>query len=576
MGEYTDQLKKTNPDAYKKLSGILAGGEKANDWQAQIFTPLDTSKIKSYSPEETKEWFKSVQVPEVVTDGDSGQQYVVGYHTEVKPTDKFPKDVQPTYNTSGEDVIVTGYTKPAGTINGMPITATFDASGKPTGFTGDQSLRNWVSDNQSYGGQWDASGKPIPHQYVSSSGSFVSNFLSSDLGKIATVVAMAYGVPVVAAALEIPAAAATAALNVGTSVAKGVPLDQAIESAAKSAAVNMAGAEVSSASSPEFLKAGLSPDQAATASNIAGQVTKTAITGGDPLQALISGGVGAGVGAITSQIEGFSDMSKSQQAAVNSAVSKSLQGKDPTLGLVNAALNEGVKAAQEYKPSATVSTEDTTTTDKTITAAGVDESYLKNLSPDELARYKASQATEYVPGTAKLPAQDLGATQENTDEYQKNLQNIWDAGGFTSQWKPTQSGGHTYKSDDGSTITLDDKGAVSGYTEAKPGMLLSDLKSAAKTPAVSLSKPADVVTPAAKPDAAGLAALASQQQAPTPIEVANFQGDLSLSDPLDVGYFSNMGRKQTAQKDTQSQDGTVKIASGGYMDDLLELLHKRG
>lgn len=65
----------------------------------------------------------------------------------------------------------------------------------------------------------------------------------------------------------------------------------------------------------------------------------------------------------------------------------------------------------------------------------------------------------------------------------------------------------------------------------------------------------------------------AQQQQP---EVVKTSTPLSLESPLDVNYFGEQQQMQQPKKDTQSQDGTVKIASGGFMDDLLELLHKRG
>lgn len=221
----------------------------------------------------------------------------------------------------------------------------------------------------------------------------------------------------------------------------------------------------------------------------------------------------------------------------------------------------------------------------------VDESNLANLTPEELARYKATQEGATSP-LENVPAQDLGVTQENVDEYQKNLQDLWDAGGFATQWKPDEEGGHTYTADDGSTITLDASGNVVGYTEAAPGALLSDLKTTpAKptTPVVTPAAPAPAVRPGTNAAQAGILGLISQlqgmqgqqmaqqaQQQPQPTPVVETGPDFSLEGPLDVGYFGDWQRQKQAQKDTQSQDGTVKIASGGFMDDLLELLHKRG
>ena len=78
----------------------------------------------------------------------------------------------------------------------------------------------------------------------------------------------------------------------------------------------------------------------------------------------------------------------------------------------------------------------------------------------------------------------------------------------------------------------------------------------------------------------GLEGLASQLQnistqqkkEEEPIQVVKETPELSLAQPFDVNYFAGM---QQDQKLAQKDDGTVKIASGGYMDDLLELLYKR-
>lgn len=52
--------------------------------------------------------------------------------------------------------------------------------------------------------------------------------------------------------------------------------------------------------------------------------------------------------------------------------------------------------------------------------------------------------------------------------------------------------------------------------------------------------------------------------------------EFDLSSPLETDYFGQLMRQKQSQNTAQKQDGTVKIASGGFMDDLLELLNKRG
>lgn len=140
-----------------------------------------------------------------------------------------------------------------------------------------------------------------------------------------------------------------AAANAAVAVAHGADLGEAALAAGKGYAAGAIGAEVSSSLSPEFAASGdLTASQAATAARIAGNVAGTTVAGGDPLQALVNGGIGAGTSAVTSEIPGFADMSKGQQQAVNSIVSSTLKGKDPSQALVNEAIASGISAAQNY------------------------------------------------------------------------------------------------------------------------------------------------------------------------------------------------------------------------------------
>jgi hypothetical protein len=83
---------------------------------------------------------------------------------------------------------------------------------------------------------------------------------------------------------------------------------------------------------------------------VAGNAAGTAIAGGNPLNALISGGIGAGVGELTSQIPGFDSLPALAQTAIRNAMSSSLSsslmgGQQPTQANVNSALAAGQAAA---------------------------------------------------------------------------------------------------------------------------------------------------------------------------------------------------------------------------------------
>jgi hypothetical protein len=66
----------------------------------------------------------------------------------------------------------------------------------------------------------------------------------------------------------------------------------------------------------------------------------------------------------------------------------------------------------------------------------------------------------------------------------------------------------------------------------------------------------------------------AQQQAATlnqPVEVVQAGPQFDISQPLDVGFFGGYAQRK-ATNTTQAPQGTVKIASGGYLDDLLDAI----
>lgn len=67
-----------------------------------------------------------------------------------------------------------------------------------------------------------------------------------------------------------------------------------------------------------------------------------------------------------------------------------------------------------------------------------------------------------------------------------------------------------------------------------------------------------------------------QDAQPVATPVVETGPEFDISAPLETDYFGELMRQKQSQNTAQKDDGTVKIASGGFMDDLLELLHKRG
>jgi len=138
-----------------------------------------------------------------------------------------------------------------------------------------------------------------------------------------------------------PAAVALVSANAGASpenIAKNMVLAGVAENVAKYVA-------------PEVAQMTGSGNAGAVAGQAAGSATTAALTGKDPIQAAldatISGGVTAGTNEVLGQVEGYSDLTPTQQRAVSAAVSAELQGKDPTAALIQGAINIGKEKVQD-------------------------------------------------------------------------------------------------------------------------------------------------------------------------------------------------------------------------------------
>lgn len=66
----------------------------------------------------------------------------------------------------------------------------------------------------------------------------------------------------------------------------------------------------------------------------------------------------------------------------------------------------------------------------------------------------------------------------------------------------------------------------------------------------------------------------AQPTAPAPIPVVKTTNPFDIENPLETGYFGSQQQVQNQQKDTQKEDGTVKIATGGSIG-LPGLLRRR-
>lgn len=226
------------------------------------------------------------------------------------------------------------------------------------------------------------------------------------------------------------------------------------------------------------------------------------------------------------------------------------------------------------------------------------------LTEEQTKRYtdEFSKYLDSLQDGATIPpnygVQDLGITQENWQSFDQNLQQMLQEGRLPTQWKPGDNGAFTYTDDDGSTLTIDANGNITGYTEAPAGNLPGETPTGGPStagPSTGGTKPG--TTPTTKPPTTpttpttptiptipkpptataggtsgmnlmGLLALlgaegGGQSTAPTPPPTVDIGEQLDLEGALETNPFA---RKQTQPK----------MATGGSIDDLLAMLQQRG
>ena len=182
------------------------------------------------------------------------------------------------------------------------------------------------SGNTGFRVQFDSQGNPVFYTTGASSNDLANMFADSPLlGAVANVAAATFGGPVGVAALQ---------------AAQG----KDVEDILKAAALTYAGQGIGNA-----VTSGLTDTLGSTAANVLGNVAKTEVASGgkaDPVQALITGGIGAGTSAVLGEIPGFDNLDSGVQKAITQVVSSTLaNGGDLTpQALVNAAITAGKSA----------------------------------------------------------------------------------------------------------------------------------------------------------------------------------------------------------------------------------------
>ena len=147
-----------------------------------------------------------------------------------------------------------------------------------------------------------------------------------------------------------------------------------------------------------------------TGTNIVGNVAKSEITSGgkaDPLQALISGGLGAGANAIFGQIPGFEGLDSGTQGLIKTAVTSALKsGNKNPASLVSTALQAGMSQL----PNATNTPDQAATTTENSKFMESLAPYLGGSSsaPKTAAAAPTAQPTVGIDPMALLQAQMAG------------------------------------------------------------------------------------------------------------------------------------------------------------------------
>jgi len=149
---FQTRLQQSNPEAYNKIKNLAQytanenfGGQ-IQDYQVQLFTPLDTKSTGI--PKQLE--FTTPSGPITAID-DSGNPYTYTPQPQIKTPG--------VYAVSGEEGGVSGYSSEKPTyVNGVPVFASYDTSGKLTGYQGDPRVVTWLNGNSYAYGSWDANG----------------------------------------------------------------------------------------------------------------------------------------------------------------------------------------------------------------------------------------------------------------------------------------------------------------------------------------------------------------------------------------------------------------------------------
>jgi hypothetical protein len=333
-----------------------------------------------------------------------------------------------------------------------------------------------------------------------------------------------------------------------------------------------------------------------TVGNIAGQVagsaTTAALTGRDPIQAatnaLITGGITAGTSEVLGQVEGFSDLTPTQQRAVSAAVSAELQGKDPTAALIQGAINIGREKVQDEIKYAKYDEMDFGVNQGAVDkvnaekaqndfyeSIGINPDTVKDTAPattnvvDQLVNSGMQETPPTLEDIATIGGQPVTTSpgEEPLADLSKSGVMMPD-GSFKTWAQLDELAGvppGTIYTDGGTTITQQELQDILNNTYTPRGTTPKPGAGTPKPPAPT-PQPTTPTTPAPatqQNNSANMLALLSllqpqqQQQAPPPVQGA----DVKLMEDIFGTNFI-----------TPRPEGTKKYSSGGEIEALLHLL----
>jgi len=261
---YLSELQQVlTPEQYKAVTTPLMYtaneryGGNVQDFQAQLLMPLDTKNLSfKQQINATPFHMQTVQGAE--------------YGSVDVPVESTVNEVgyTPFYGGQNEygNYEVAGYRseKPQ-YVNGVPVYANYDTSGKLLGYVGDENVKTYINGQTSLVGSWDASGKAKPDVRTASGSGFFSGVISDVMSD-----------PVLATAANAAAAYFGGPLGSGAlQLAQG----KSLEDAAKAAAVSYTAQQVA----PNVTSA--------TGSQVAGQLaggTSAGLLSGQNLEASLS------------------------------------------------------------------------------------------------------------------------------------------------------------------------------------------------------------------------------------------------------------------------------------------------